>query len=115
MTHRDHEGERRTHTHLARDPDPPSVEFYKLPTQGKPQPGALHLLVRCPHLAKLLDHAFLTLWVDANPCIADRDLASPVLWRGLALDPPTFRRELDCMRQQVQYARPALSPVPRTL
>src|SRR5438132_2154475 len=111
MTHRDHEGERRTHTHLARDPDPPSVEFYKLPTQGKPQPGALHLLVRCPHLAKLLEHGLLILWGDANPCIADRDLDRPVLWRGLDLDPPTLRRELDCIRQQVQDDLPDLSLV----
>src|SRR4030095_8583783 len=39
---------------------------------------------------------------DANPGIADRDLDQPVLWRGRNLDPPTLRRELDGVGQQVE-------------
>jgi hypothetical protein len=59
--------ERRPVTNLAPYPDPPAVKLNKLPAQGEPQPGALDLLRRRPHLAELLEYLLLILWGNANP------------------------------------------------
>ena len=40
MAHRDRKRECRARSQLAFYPDPPSVEFHELPTQGQPQPSA---------------------------------------------------------------------------
>src|SRR5262249_43620169 len=93
------EGERRAHSQLALHPDPAAVQLDELPTQSQPQPRALHLLVRRPHLPELLEHRLLILWGDANAGVADGDLDEPVLWRGRDLDPPTLRGELDRIGQ----------------
>src|SRR4029453_9730331 len=61
-----------------------------------------------PHLAKLLEHRLLIRRGDADARVADRDLYEAVLWRGCDLDPPTLRRELDRVRQEVQDHLPDL-------
>jgi len=58
--HRQCERERRTNAHLARDPDPSAVEFDELAAQGQAQSGTLRFLVRCPHLAELLEYHLLS-------------------------------------------------------
>src|SRR6516164_7456321 len=68
--HRQREGERRTHTHLALCPDLPTVEFHKLPAQGEPEARALDLLRRCPHLTELLEDLLLILGGNADPGVA---------------------------------------------
>src|SRR4029434_7263621 len=73
-TRRNRECKRRTHSHLARDPDLAAVEFDKLPAQRQPKPGTLHLLRRCPRLPELLAHRFLILRGDAHPGVSDRYL-----------------------------------------
>src|SRR5262249_34571606 len=73
-TQRQAESERRTHTHLALHPDPAPVQLDELPTEGQPQPRTLHLLLRCPHLAELLEPRLLILWGDAHAGVADGDL-----------------------------------------
>src|SRR5215831_10379336 len=103
MAHRHGEREGRTHTLLALHRDLPPVEFHKLPAQGQPQPRALHLLRCRPHLAELLEHLLLILGGDADSRVADRDLHESILWRCADVDPPTLRRELDRVRQQVQH------------
>jgi hypothetical protein len=50
------------------------VQLDELATEGQPQPGALHLLVRRPHLPELLEHRFLVLRGDADPGVVDGDL-----------------------------------------
>src|SRR5215831_5952368 len=72
--HRQREGERRTRTHHALHPDPAPVQLHELPTQGQPQPGALHLLRRRPHLAELLKDLLLILGRNADPRVGDRYL-----------------------------------------
>src|SRR5262247_904217 len=98
MMHRDGERERRAHSLLTLDPDPPAAEFHKFPTEGQPQPRALHLLGRRPHLAELLEDLLLIFWSDADPGVAYRDLDQSVLWRRPNVNPPTLGRELDCVR-----------------
>src|SRR5262245_56256567 len=102
VTHRNRERERRTHPELALHPDPAPVQLDELPTEGQPQPGALHLLLRRPHLPELLEHRFLILRRDADAGVADRDLDQTVLWHRAHLDAPALRRELDRIRQQIQ-------------
>src|SRR5215831_21145007 len=79
-TQRNRERERRAHTRLALHPDPPAVEFYKLPAQGEPESRTLNLLRRRPHLAELLEDFLLILRGDADPGVADRDLRESILW-----------------------------------
>src|SRR4030095_9519422 len=69
--HRDRERESRADSNLALHPDPRAVDLHELPTHGKPQPGALDLLGRCPDLAELLEHRLLILRGDAHSGIAD--------------------------------------------
>src|SRR5262245_30219196 len=98
VTHRNRERERRTHPELALHPDPAPVQLDELPTEGQPQPGALHLLLRPPHLPELLEHRLLILRRDTDAGVADRDLDQPVLWHCSDLDPPILRCELDRVR-----------------
>src|SRR5262252_5280268 len=65
------ERERGAHAHLALHPDSPTVEFHKLPAQGQPQPRALDLLRRRPHLAELLEDLLLIFGSNTDPCVAD--------------------------------------------
>src|SRR5262245_11756784 len=69
--HRDRERERRAHPLLALHPDPPAVQFHKLPAQGEPEPRALDLLRGRPHLAELLEDLLLIFWSYADPGVAD--------------------------------------------
>src|SRR5215468_9026237 len=108
MTHRYGERERRAHTLLALHPDPPAVEFYKLPAQGEPESRTLNLLRRRPHLAELLEDFLLILRGDADPGVADRDLRESILWHCADVDAPTFWRELDRVRQQIEDDLPHL-------
>src|SRR4030095_12791832 len=96
--HRDRERESRDYSNLALHPDPPAMELHKLPTQGKPQPGALDLLGRRPDLAELLEHRLLILRGDAHSGIADSDLYNPILWLGPDFNPSALWRELDRIR-----------------
>src|SRR5262245_59211730 len=99
MIHRNRERERRPHSDLTLHPDPAPVQLDELPTQGQPQPRALHLLVRCPDLPELLEHRLLILRGDADAGIADGDFDQSVLCYSYDLDPSAFRRELDGIRQ----------------
>src|SRR5262245_50707279 len=85
------------------------MQFHKLPAQGEPQPRALHLLRRRSHLAELLEHFLLILWSDADSRVADGDLHKSILWLSADINPPTFGRELDRIRQQVQDDLPDLA------
>src|SRR5262245_51248374 len=71
MTHRYGERERRAHPDLALHPDPPTVEFHKLPAQREPQPRAFDLLRGRPHLSELLEDLLLILGGNADPSVAD--------------------------------------------
>src|SRR5262245_3236736 len=95
MTHRDREREGRALPQLALDPDLAAVQLHELPTQGQSQSGALDPLVRCPHLAELLEHRLLILRGDADPGVADGHLYKAILRHCPYFDPPTLRRELD--------------------
>src|SRR5262245_5107653 len=97
------ERERRAHPQLTLHPDLSTVQLDELPTQRQTQPSALHLLVSRPHLPELLEHRLLILRSDAHAGVADRDFNQAVLWHRPDLDPPTFRRELDRIRQQIQH------------
>src|SRR5262249_20627632 len=101
MTHRNRERERGACPELALHPDPAAVEFHELPAQGEPQPRALYLHRRRPHLAELLEHFLLILWGNADPGVCDRDLHESILWYGAYFNPTTLRGELDGVRQQV--------------
>src|SRR5262245_18958469 len=68
---RQREGERRTRTHHALHPNPAPVQLHELPTQGHPQPGALHLLIGRPQLTKLLKDLLLIFRGDPNSGVAD--------------------------------------------
>src|SRR5258707_12305764 len=57
--HRERERERRADSDLARHPDPSPVQLDELARERQPKPRALRLLVRRPHLAKLLEHRLL--------------------------------------------------------
>src|SRR5215475_9586644 len=74
MTHREGERECRALAHLALHPDPPAVQFDELARQRQPEPGALHLLGRRPHLPELLEHRLLVLGGDAYPSVGHGDL-----------------------------------------
>src|SRR5262245_48188248 len=90
MAHRQCKGKRRTHTDLALHPNPAPMQLDKLPAEGQPQPGALHLLVRGPHLPELLEHRLLILWGDANPGVAHGDLHVPSFWSAAtSIRPPS--------------------------
>src|SRR5262249_17892127 len=65
--HRQREAERRTNPYLALHPNLATVQLHELPTQGEPQPSALHLLRRRPDLPELLKHRLLVLLGDADP------------------------------------------------
>src|SRR5262245_3728898 len=97
--------ERRARPQLALHPDPAPVQLDELPTEGQPQPRALHLLVRRPDLPELLEDGLLILRGDADAGVADRDLYETVFWIGPDLDAPTLRREIDRIRQQVRVLR----------
>src|SRR5262245_1643369 len=71
MAHRNRERKPRARTLLALHPDPPTVQFHKLPAQGEPEARALYLLGCRPHLAELLEDLFLILGGDADPGVAD--------------------------------------------
>src|SRR5262245_40057273 len=73
------ERKRRAHSFLALHPDPPAVEFHKLPAQGEAQPRALDLLRGRPHLAELLEDLLLILRGDADSRVGDRDLHESIL------------------------------------
>src|SRR5262249_37043379 len=60
-TCRDGESEGRPQPRLALEPDLAAVELDELSTQGQSQPCALDLLVRCSHLAELLEYRLLVL------------------------------------------------------
>ena len=94
--------------HLALDPDPPAMQLDELPRQGQPEPGALHLLRRRPHLPELLEDRLLVLGRDADARVAHRDLDDPIHRHRPDVDPPALRRELDRIRQQVQHDLPDL-------
>src|SRR6185295_3229983 len=106
--HRQREGKRRTHTDLALHPDPATMQFDELPTQGQSQPCALYLLVRRPHLPELLEHRLLVLRGDADPGVADRHLDHAVLSCGPDVNAPALRGELDGIRQQIEDDLPHL-------
>src|SRR5215471_10025979 len=76
------EGERRAHSQLALHPDPAAVQLDELPTQSQPQPRALHLLVRRPHLPELFEHRLLIRRGNADPGVTHRNLDQTLLWRG---------------------------------
>src|SRR5262245_45924113 len=97
------EGEGRTHPQLALNPNPASVQLDELPTEGQPQPRALHLLVRRSHLPELLEHRLLIFRGNADTGVPDGDLHEPVPWHSADFNPPTLGRELDRIRQQVQH------------
>jgi hypothetical protein len=90
---------KRARSQLALHPDPAPVQLDELSTEGQSQPGTLHLLVRRPDLPELLEHRLLILRGDADAGVADRHLDGLILWRCGDLDPPTFGRELDRVRQ----------------
>src|SRR6266852_6561137 len=64
--HRKRERERRADPDLARHPDPSPVQLDELARERQPKPRALRLLVRRPHLAKLLEHRLLIPRRDAD-------------------------------------------------
>src|SRR5262249_62315033 len=51
----------------------------------------------------------LILWGDADSGVSDRNLRESILGHGTDVDAPTFRRELDRIRQQVQDDLPDLA------
>src|SRR5260370_11076044 len=57
--HRERERECRADPHLTRHPDPSPVQLDELARARQAEPGALRLLVRRPHLPKLLEHRVL--------------------------------------------------------
>src|SRR5262245_33470018 len=71
MTHWNRERKRRAGSFLALVPNPPTMEFHKLPAQSQTQPRTLYLLCRRPHLAELFEHFLLILRGNADPCVAD--------------------------------------------
>src|SRR5262249_26349831 len=97
--HREREAERRAHPLLALDPDPSAVELHKLPAQGEPEPRALDLLCRRPHLTKLLEDLLLILGGDPNTGVADRDFHESIPWERRDFDASALGRKLDRIRQ----------------
>src|SRR5262249_49695775 len=70
-------------------------------------PRALNLFRGRPHLTELLEDLLVILRGDTDPRVGDRDLYQPILWHCTDINPPTLRRELDRIRQQVQHDRSA--------
>src|SRR5262245_61864645 len=103
MAYRDRERERRARAQLALDPDSSAVQLDELPAQGQPQASALHLLVCRSHLTELLKHCLLILWGDSDARVGNRDLDVSILGHCADINAPTFWRELDRVRQQVQH------------
>src|SRR5215475_1393298 len=99
---RQRERERRAGSRLALHPDPAGMQLDELAGERQPEPGALHLLVRRPHLPELLEDRLLILRRDADPSIAHGDLHAAVRRPPPYLDPPALRRGLDCVGEQVQ-------------
>src|SRR5262245_56859952 len=66
VVERQRERKRRALSLLALHGDPSAVQLNEFPAQRQPQPRALHLLVRRPHLAKLLKDRSLILRCDAH-------------------------------------------------
>src|SRR5262244_570517 len=99
-THRHRERERRALPNLALDPDLAAVQLDEFPRQCQPQSRALDLPVRSPDLPELLEHRLLILRRDADPGVGDRDLNHAVPRYCVDVNPATFRRELDRVREQ---------------
>src|SRR5215475_14432591 len=59
---------------LALHRDPSAMQLNELAGQGQSKAGALHLHVRRPHLAELLEDRLLILGLDASPSVRDGDL-----------------------------------------
>src|SRR2546425_804478 len=100
--HRKRERERRARAHLTLYPDPTAMELYEFLAQRQPQPCALRLLFRTPHLPELLEDRLLILGRDAHAGVRHRDLRHTVDQPGPDVDPTTCHREFQRVRQKVQ-------------
>src|SRR5262249_26394136 len=83
-------------------PDPAAVELHEPPAERQPEAGPLRLLVRSPDLTELFEYRVVIFRSDADAGVRDRNLDPPVRERSAHIDPPTFRRELHGVREQVQ-------------
>src|SRR5499426_1810545 len=99
--HRKDEGEGRALAHLAFYPDPTAMQLDELPRQCESEPGPLDLLVRRPHLPKLLEDSFMVFRCDAHARVADGDLGHAVGHRGAHVDAATLGCELEGIGEQV--------------
>src|SRR4029079_11161545 len=86
--HRDRERKRRTRSNLALDPDPPPMQLDKPPGEGESEACPFGLLLRRPHLPKLLEYRLQVLWSDSHARVAHRHLHVPAHGRGPDTDPP---------------------------
>src|SRR5262244_3743523 len=101
MANRKRERERRAVPDLALHPDPPPVEFDELPRECEPEPRALHLLVRGPHLPELLEDRLLIFGGNADSGIRDGNLCRTVLQVGGDIDPPSLGGEFQGVGQEI--------------
>src|SRR5262249_608602 len=92
---RQRERKRRALPYLALHPDSATMQLDALAGESQPQASTLHLLVRRPHLPKLLEDRLLVLRRDANPGVGNRDLSYAVVDRGADIDSAALRRELE--------------------
>src|SRR5262245_50764325 len=74
MADRQRESERRAFSHVTLHPHPSAMQINELAGQGQSKAGALHLLVRRPHLAELLEDRLLILGGDSYAGVRDGDL-----------------------------------------
>src|SRR5712691_645771 len=102
LRQRQREGERRADADRARDPDLAAVELDELAREREPEPRALDLLVRRPHLPELLEHRLLILGGDADTSVLHGHQGVPVAHAGADVDAAALGGELQGVRQEVE-------------
>src|SRR5262249_29795553 len=100
--HRQRERKARALPYLALHPDAAPVQLDELPRQGQAKARPSHLLVRCPHLTKLLEDRLLILWRDANAGIGHGYLYQPLLHFREHVYAAALGGELERVGEQVQ-------------
>src|SRR4051812_21999300 len=98
------EAERAALAGSALDPQPATVQLDQPPRQRQAKARSLRMQARgAPGLAKLLEDDVLILRRDPRPGVGDRDLDAVRRLQGDDVDAASRRRQLDGVREEVEY------------
>src|SRR4051794_23644084 len=96
------EGEGRSSSDLALDPDFSTVKFDEFARDRETKSGAFHLPRRRSDLTEFLEHRLLIFGGNSHSGVDNGDLCRAVVNNGPDIDSPALRRELQRVREQVE-------------